>query len=102
LSAYLVHRPWLTSSGDGKAFTEEESHGLVHPPADEGDQRHPEEQELNTHVDRTRFGKDLRGLGLAEDVAQASADGEPEGDGAIGREGDDRKEDDSEPSTAQV
>ena len=80
-------------------FTEEQGHRLVQPPAKQRDKRHPEQQELDAQVDRTRFSEDVRIRRLAQDVAQAGADEETDGEDCIGREGHDGKENDAEPST---
>ena len=82
-----------------EAFTEEQGHRLVQPPAKQRDKWHPEQQELDAQVDRARFSEDVRIRRLAKDVAQAGADEETDGEDRIGREGHNGKEDDAEPST---
>ena len=89
----------MSPSDEEGAFTEEQGHRFVQPPAKQRDKRHPEQQELDAQVDRTRFREDVRIRRLAQDVAQAGADEEPDGEDCIGRKGHDGKEDDAEPST---
>jgi len=86
-------------SDEEEAFTEEQGHRLVQPPAKQHDKWHPEEQELDAQVDRTRFSEDVRIRRRTEEVAQAGPDEEPDREHCIRREGHDGKEDDAEPST---
>jgi hypothetical protein len=63
--------------------------------------QHPEEQELYAHINCTHFGKGIWRVRLAKEVVQAGAEDEPESNGAISREGNEREEDNPEPSTTQ-
>jgi hypothetical protein len=78
-------------------FTEEHGHGLVYPPTKEGDQRHPEKQELDAQVDRPRLGEEVWVLRGFEEMSQAGTDEEHDGDDAIGGEGHDGEKNDAEP-----
>ena len=66
--------------------TEEHCEGLVGPPAEESEKWHPEEQELDAHVDRTCLGETLRGRrGVeAEVYLQRLADEKSDGNGSSG------------------
>ncbi len=79
------------------SLTEEHGHGLIQPPAKEGDERHPKKQELDAQVDRARLGKEVWRLRRFEEVSQAGTDEEHDGDGAVGREGYDWEEDYAKP-----
>ena len=89
----------MSPSDEEGAFTEEQGHRFVQPPTKQRDKWHPEQQELDAQVDRARFSEDVRIGRLAQDVAQAGADEEPDGKDCIGRERHDGKEDDAKPST---
>ena len=89
----------MSPLNEKKAFTEEQGHRLVQPPAKQRDKWHPEQQELDAQVDRARFSEDVRIRRVAQEVAQAGTDEEPDGEDRIGGEGHDGKEDDAEPST---
>jgi hypothetical protein len=78
-------------------ITEEQGHGLVHPPAKEGDQRHPKKQKLDAQVDRARLSEEIRRLWRREEASHEGTEEEHDGDGAIGGEGHDWEEDDAEP-----
>ena len=80
-------------------FTEKHGHGLVQPPAKEGDQWHPEKQELDAHVDRECLCEQVWGLRRLEVLSQAGTNEEHDGDDAIGRERRDGEENNAEPPT---
>ena len=80
--------------------TEEQGHGLAQPPTKEGDQRQPEKQELDAHVDRERLGKEVRGLlRRIEEVSHVGTNEEHDGNDAIGGEGREGEENNAEPPT---
>ena len=47
--------------------TKEQSQWLVRPPGEQDEERHPEERELDTQVDRAPLGERRRCLGLQEE-----------------------------------
>lgn len=81
-------------------LTEEHGHGLVQPPTKEGDQRHPEKQELDAHVNRERLSEEAWALlRRFVEVSHVSTKEEHDGDDAIGREGREWEENNTEPPT---
>lgn len=79
-----------------EAFTEEQRHQLVQPPAKQRDKWHPEEQELGTQVGRTRLSEDVQIRRRAGEVVHAGANEESDGEDCIGGEGHNWKEDNAE------
>lgn len=80
-------------------ITEEHGHGLVQPPAKEGDQWHPKKQKLDAQVDRARLSEKIWRLWHRhrEEASQEGTEEEHDGNGAVGGEGHDWEEDDAEP-----
>ena len=68
------------------ALTEEQCEGLASPPAEERKKWHPEEQELDAHVDCACLGDALWGLRRAEVEVylQRLADEKSDCDGGVG------------------
>lgn len=67
-------------------------HGLVDPPAEQHDERHPEERKLDAEVNRARHGELLgHHQLLAQDVVDHPVPEEHEVDAAARRERDDRQ-----------
>ena len=48
-------------------LTKEQSQRFVRPPGEQDEERHPEERELDTQVDRAPFGECRRCLGFQEE-----------------------------------
>ena len=64
-------------------------HRLVDPPTQKHEERHPEQCELDTQVDRTSFGEGLWNEGLsAREVADERLDEVGYSDGAVCGKGD--------------
>jgi hypothetical protein len=79
-------------------LTEKEVHRLVDPPTQEHNKRHPEERELDAKVDGTGLGKGRRNHSfLSGYVVDDGVCEENDGDDAVSCEGDDGKEDQTEP-----
>ena len=81
----------------GIFLTEEHGHGLVQPPTKERDQRHPEKQELDAHVNRASLREKVWLLRRCEELSQTGTDEEHDGDGAVGGEGHNGEENNTEP-----
>jgi hypothetical protein len=78
-------------------FTEEHGHGLVQPPAKEGDQRHPKKQKLDAQVDRARLSEKIWRLWRRDEASQEGTKKVHDGDSAVGGEGHEWEEDDAKP-----
>lgn len=70
---------------------------MVRPPAEKDEEREPEQHELDAQVDRAPLGELGGRRRRPEEEAQRVPAEEERRDRAVGREGDEREEDDAEP-----
>lgn len=77
--------------------TEKHVDWLVRPPAEDDEEREPEEQKLDAQVNRTPLGKLGWWRRCPEEEAERVSGEEERSDGAVGRERDEGDEDDAEP-----
>lgn len=94
----VIHEEARTKQNSDLEHVEQERHRLVREPAEDDEERHPKDEELDAEVDRAPLGEGVRGGRRPQVPPEVLADEVDDGEDAVGRVGDEREEDEAEPS----